>query len=427
MKRTLKLGTLVLVLVTLLGLNSLRADNNAPDDADQPDDGQVSSTDQAKVSQFKTVTDLVNSIGPQFLADNQGVGIAIGIIQDGKPQAFYFGETAKGNGKKPDGSTLFLIGSITKTFTAAMLALDVEKGLVHLNDPLQNFFPTGMTVPTFNSQPITLRNLATHSAGLPRNPGNAGPATAGNYTVAQMDDFLSHYTLTSAPGTTFLYSNLGYGLLGRALEKVDGQPWESTVIQEIAAPLGMVDTNTALSPEQMTRRAQGYTANGQPGNYMMKGWPAENPAGALYSTMDDMMKYLNYNVGLTDTPLNSLRSALFQPLRPAGPNAQIGLSWMISPLPGTSQNVLWKPGSAGGFYSYIGFLSNSNNGVVLLVNFSTKNLNSLGQEILGYLAQPAPATAAAATPATPAATGCSLRGGSLDKKSSARTTDKDSY
>jgi len=317
-------------------------------------------------------------------------------MQQGQVKVYYFVETSKGSGQKPNGSTIFMIGSISKTFTATLLALDVQQHSVELGDNLQKYVPTGVTVPTFDGQPeqITLESLATHSSGLPRNP--VVPAgSARNFTSDQLFQGLNQTTLLSTPGSKFLYSNYGYSLLGQALARVGNKSWGELNYQEICSPLGMVDTKigSQLSGDQLGRRAQGYGNDGAPAPYPMQAFPAGNPAGGLYSTLEDMVKYLSFSMGLTNSSLNTLRPMLFQPYHQAGPDGKVGLGWQINPLSGTNNNIIWKSGSTGGFNSYIGFIPETGNGVVLLLNFlSPDKLKDLAQLILTFLVQH-PATA----------------------------------
>ena len=117
--------------------------------------------------------------------------------------------------------------SATLTSLLAQLVLDDK---VALDDPVQKFLPADVTLPTRDQKAITLGNLAIQNSGLPRMPTNFTPADSSNpyahYSVQQMYDFLSGYTLTRDPGEQFEYSNLGVGLLGHALALSEGMTCE---------------------------------------------------------------------------------------------------------------------------------------------------------------------------------------------------------
>jgi CubicO group peptidase (beta-lactamase class C family) len=232
---------------------------------------------------------------------------------------------------------------------------------------LQKYFPL-VQVPAYGQRQITLLDLATHTSGLPRNLGQWKRQEA---TIQDMLNFLGSYRLTRAPGERYEYSNLGFALLGHALARSANTNWEKMVHREIVVPLQLPDTTIELNPDQMPRRAQGYGARGTPAPLHSNIWPVMAPAGGLYSTMDDMLDYLAYNMGERQTPLNDLLPILHQP-RHAGPRpqTQIGLSWEIQQT--SKGEIIWKNGATPGFHSYIGFNLLSKTGVVVLTNSAMK-------------------------------------------------------
>jgi CubicO group peptidase (beta-lactamase class C family) len=136
----------------------------------------------------------------------------------------------------------------------------------------------------------------------------------------------------------------------------------------------------------------------------MRTWPAFNGAGALKSTMNDMMKFLDFNMGVTRSSLSSLLPALQEPRHDAKePGHFVGLAWEMMPLgAGRSRTVIWKNGATDGFSAYIGFVRDTSTGVVILAN-QRFPVSRLGVRILRLL-NPAPAvpktTSAAVRPAS---------------------------
>ena len=124
-----------------------------------------------------------------------------------------YGQTALAGGWEVNGQTLFEIGSVTKVFTALLVAQSVERQVMKLDDPVAKYLRPGIRLPTCGGRQITLLDLATHHSGLPSIPSNMQPADAGNpsagYTPEQMFSFLSGYELTRDIGSQFEYSNLG--------------------------------------------------------------------------------------------------------------------------------------------------------------------------------------------------------------------------
>ena len=189
-----------------------------------------------------------------------------------------------------DQAAVFEIGSITKTFTASILADMVDHGEVRLDDPVAKYLPPSVRVPSRNGKQITLLDLATQSSGLPRMPSNFTPKDSLNpyadYTVQQMYAFLSSYALTRDVGAEYEYSNLGVGLLGHALALKAGTSYEALVRQRILGPLGMHETAITLTPALRARLAPGHEIDGR----VVPNWdlPTFAGAGALRSTVRDM-------------------------------------------------------------------------------------------------------------------------------------------
>src|SRR5207247_418034 len=135
--------------------------------------------------------------------------------------------------KAVNGDSVFEIRSVSKVFTATLLADMVERGEVSLSDPISKYLPTSLKTPTRNGKEITLLDLSTQTSGLPRLPDNLAPKNPLNpyadYSVEQMYAFLSRYTLTRDIGSKYEYSNLCVGLLGHILALRAGTDYETLV------------------------------------------------------------------------------------------------------------------------------------------------------------------------------------------------------
>jgi serine-type D-Ala-D-Ala carboxypeptidase/endopeptidase len=309
----------------------------------------------------------------------QSVGIVVGILEpEGRRIVSYGSFDAKS--KRPvDGDTVYEIGSVTKVFTALLLADAVTRGEVALTDPVAKYLPATVKVPERGGKKITLQDLATHTSALPRLPANLAPADPANpyadYTVAQMYDFLSKYELPRDIGAQYEYSNLGAGLLGHALALRAGKDFETLVRERITAPLGMKSTAIALSGELAKRLASGHDAELQP----VANWdlPTVAGAGALRSTANDLLTFLGAVLGYAKTPLGPAMASMLTPRRAAGPNMEIALGWHVASKDG--KEIVWHNGGTGGYRSFVGFDPKSRTGVVVLSNASTAS----GQDDLG--------------------------------------------
>jgi serine-type D-Ala-D-Ala carboxypeptidase/endopeptidase len=281
-----------------------------------------------------------------------------------------------------DEAAVFEIGSITKTFTAAILADMVDHGEVRLDDPVAQYLPPSVRVPSRNGKQITLLDLATQSSGLPRVPSNFAPKDSLNpyadYTVQQMYAFLSSYELTRDVGAEYEYSNLGVGLLGHALARKAGMNYEALVRQRILGPLGMRETTITLTPALRARLAPGHAIDGR----VVPNWdlPTFAGAGALRSTVRDMLTYLAANLDTLAGPLSRAMRVAHSPRRNAG-NARmrIGLAWHILSRP--IGGIVWHNGGTGGYRSFTGFDQARRIGVVVLSNVNS-SVDDIGFHLL---------------------------------------------
>ncbi len=297
--------------------------------------------------------DLAHALERGALSPETSGGVAIGVLRNGVRRVFAYGTA------KPD--SIFEIGSITKTFTGLVLAQLVVQGRVRLDEPVRELLPTG-TVEKPQGAEITLLDLITQHSGLPRMPDNFRPSDPSNpyadYHAANLYQFVHAHGLEKPAQTTFLYSNLGVGLLGQALANRAGTSYASLVMNEVTMPLGMSDTAVSLSPAQQARFIQGHTADHRPAH----AWDIDAlaGAGALRSTANDMLTYLEANLHPEkESHGDSKRSAtlpaafaLSHQLRAdAVPGMRVAFAWLYE----TETGTYWHDGGTGGYTAYAFF------------------------------------------------------------------------
>ena len=307
------------------------------------------------------------------------VGLAIGAIQGGVRVQRFYGDA--GNHRRPRPDTEFEIGSITKTLTATLLAFEDSQGTMRLGDPLARYAPPGFRVPNFNSQPIRLVHLAEHTSGLPR----IVPQPTAPMSPERLWRFIGTYQLQHAPGEQFLYSNLGFALLARAIVRRSHESEDQLYARVITGPLGMPDTAIEMKPAQRPRLAQGFAPNGQaaPAVEFVRGFPAMAGAGGARSTLDDMMRYLDFELGWVDVPLRSLLPALQGPRHAAGRNGSVGLGWQMHD--DSNVRTIFKGGAVPGFSSYVAFAPSRGTGVVVLANQTRCAVQKIASQIMSAL------------------------------------------
>jgi D-alanyl-D-alanine-carboxypeptidase/D-alanyl-D-alanine-endopeptidase len=300
--------------------------------------------------------------------ERRNVGIVVGVVEPAGQRVVSYGTFSVRDPRSVDGGTVFEIGSITKVFTALLLADMVERGEVKLDDPVAKYLPSTVRVPERDGKAITLQDLSTHTSALPRLPQNLKPANPQNpyadYTVTQLYDFLSGYTLPRPIGAQFEYSNLGVGLLGHALALKAGMDYETLVRERILTPLKMSDTSIVLTAAQHERLARGHQRLEPVENWDL---PTLAGAGALRSTVRDMTRFLAAFVDPQPHPLTAAIARMRSVERPgAAPNTVTALGWQILKRP--DLEIVWHNGGTGGYSSFIGYLPSRRAGVVVLSN-----------------------------------------------------------
>ncbi|MFZ6734992.1 serine hydrolase [Undibacterium sp. Ji42W] len=300
----------------------------------------------------------------------------------------------------PDANTVFEIGSVSKTFTALLLADMQVRGQLKLDDAVAALLPS-YTIPQYQGRAITLLDLATQTSALPRLPANLMPKQADNpyadYAENNLRDFLRSYQLTRAPGAKYEYSNLGFGLLGQALSARAGKSYAELVQERITRPLGMADTGIALTATMQKNLATGHDAQGK----IVANWdmPTLAGAGALRSSAQDMLRYLQAHMHGANVKVPAGLQLVQQPQRATGmPGLQIALAWHVQSARG--QTVVWHNGMTGGYASFIGFTADGQRGVVVLANASV-NVDDIGMAALLPAAPAAPAAEASNSASTP--------------------------
>ena len=324
----------------------------------------------------------IRAIIEQRIAEKRSAGIVVGVLHpDRHTQIVAAGDPGPGR-PALDGSSVFEIGSITKVFTATVLAALADEGKLRLDDPVQTYLPSSVRMPTRNGKAITLALLAEQRSGLPRLPDNMRPANAANpyadYGVPQLYEFISRYQLPRDPGESFEYSNLGVGLLGHVLSLAAGRSYEELVRERVTAPLGMTHTSIALTPWMRDHLALGHDPEGRVvGNWDM---PTLAGAGALRSTTVDMLKFLDAYLHPAPSALGRAMALAQRERAPAMSGASLGLTWVI--VRAGADTIVWHNGGTGGYRTFAGFVPSRKIGVVVMTNSGGAGADDIGMHLL---------------------------------------------
>ena len=275
-------------------------------------------------------------------------GLVVGFVHEGRSEIWGYGKAGRSGGI-PDGESLFQIASVTKPLTALLLAQLVVEGKVGYDE----------VAITFKGKPVTYRQLATHTSGLPL------LTSIPNGSVEEFKRFLGEYSLTREPGSRFEYSTLGYSALGLCLaEKGGAGTYEASLTRKILVPLGMSSTVFEL-PKSDEARFAGDTLP----TPRQTGPSPVNPSGGLISSADDLLRFISANLRPQSQPTLAKAIALTHeipsPEIPALAGSVAALGWEVMTIGATQ--LYWHSGVGPGRV-FVGIDLNSHVGVVILTN-----------------------------------------------------------
>jgi len=281
----------------------------------------------------KTVLDsIVQKYATVYMSDPKAVGLSIGVYKDGKTNVYDYGEVEKGSGMLPTGNTFFNVGSVAKTFVGILLARAVLEHKVNLQDDVRKYLKGDYPNLAYEGVPIRLVNLANHTSGLPHWIYTL-PKENAKLTLSEQVEFFASYSeaeferdlhkakLGTMPGSKYLYSSSGIGLLNLVLESVYGEKRDDLIRRYFGRSIGMNDTRAHLSSDDIRRYAKGYDA----GELMPRQIDPWAGIVGTNSTTNDMLKYVRENVSEKDEAIMHSHCPTFGNLN----DFAIGLVWDI--------------------------------------------------------------------------------------------------
>jgi CubicO group peptidase (beta-lactamase class C family) len=261
---------------------------------------------------------------------------------------------------------------VARDTAVAMMQL-VERGHFALDDPVVDSFPPIQQLddPPDGARPITFRMLASHTAGLVREPGLRGAASGSIYGWEEkVLDSIPTTGFRTPPGTEYSYSNIGFGMLGLASSRAAGVPFMTLVEEQIFKPLGMTSSAFVINaPETAARLSVGYqrgragavSAAAATREHMGRGYKVPN--GGIYSTVGDLARFAAAMMGETPAPILSAESRA-EMLRPQPPAGGYGLGFTVRRRDGA--HIVGHGGSVAGYNADLTFDLNSKLGVAAL-------------------------------------------------------------
>lgn len=286
-------------------------------------------------------------------------------------------------GRSVTPQTPFILGSLTKSFTALAIMQLVDEGRVALDAPVQRYLPWFTVRDRRASATITVRELLNHTSGIPKSAGLQLVRGEKASTQAEEAALMSGVRLSHAPGTAFEYSNANYWLLGLIQESVTGAPYANYVERHIFGPLTMTHSFTSAVEAQKHDLASGYRIwFGRPYQEELPFYKREIAAGYLISSIDDMARYLiaQLNGGAPVISAEGLRQMQTPP-----PGMPYGMGWLTDNVAGVP--VLWHTGAVANYHGDMLLIPSLGWGVVQLANTNNFALeDDLSEGIKGIAA-----------------------------------------
>ncbi len=309
--------------------------------------------------------------------------IVVGIINPDGKRYFFEGTFREGDTRRVNARTIFEISSLTQFFTGLLATQAAENDDIDLDAPASTYLPEEIVLPTFEETEITLDTLIEHTSGLPRLPPNLDPSVKQNpyvdYTWESMGEFLGEYELPQKPGSKFVISRAGYGLVGLALERQSGETFEAMVKSRICDPLEMKNTSISLNEVQRYNLARGHQGETQSSLWEM---PVFAGSGALRSDAKDMLQFLGANLGLIESPLLPIMEKTHEVLlKSEKNNMAVATGWVV--YRNDDADIHYRSGLTGGHASFAGFRKDTRTGVVVLSN-SASSVEKLGMYLLDH-------------------------------------------
>jgi CubicO group peptidase (beta-lactamase class C family) len=323
----------------------------------------------------KNLEAAIDSEAKKFINSRISQGLVIGIYKDGKSFIKGYGTVDKESTVVPVSTTSFQIASVSKIFTASLLQILCDEGIINMDTTLGELIGSSISLSSA-AQQVTLKQLVTHTSGFPSVPKPllakiiklVGEENLMLDPYSHLDpQFIFDYLRTTEdklkPGR-FKYSNFGMGLLGHILENVTGRDFESLVAEKVLVPLDMRGTGITLTQEMEDQLAQGYTAKGE----LAPMWRFSSlaGAGAFNSNVEDMMRFIRANI---EDDLSNSQS--FKKMHVPQFDCVTGIGWMqptfLDRVFG-NRKIIWHNGMVGGYASYVSIDLDAKTGTVVLMN-----------------------------------------------------------
>lgn len=302
---------------------------------------------------------------------NRIPGLSVGIVEDNEVVYLRGFGKADSQGRQITPQTSFIIGSMSKSFTALAIMQLVEAGKIKLDKPVQQYIPWFSLADPEASTQITVRNLLNQTSGISNIAGLRQCVGTGDKSIEQAVQELSKTELAHPAGTKFQYSNANYVVLGLLVEAVSGEPYEQYIRENIFEPLEMYNSFTSQTEATKNGMTAGYRRwFGLTVPSVLPYLHHGIPSGYIISSAKDMTHFLiaNLNDGIYgDISILSPDgiAELHRPVAEAG-SEFYGMGWVIGSFNGVP--TIWHHGSTPNYHSSMLIQPEENRAIVVLTN-----------------------------------------------------------
>ncbi|MEM6831772.1 MAG: serine hydrolase domain-containing protein [Bacteroidota bacterium] len=313
-------------------------------------------------------------------------GISIAVLYEDSIHYFNYGESIKDVDQMPTNNTVYEISSVTKVFTATLIKLMDREGILKLDDPVEKFID-GVEL-RYKDEPVLIRHLLNHTAGLPKQPFNFGsrerdPSNPYDFFAKEdLRNFLKKFNPIESPGMNYQYSHVGYATLEWVAELASGQSYDDLLQHYLFDPMGLQSTSVDINENMLSRLAQGYDVSGDP----VKPWSFMTYAGSLglKSTTEDLITFAKAILNEEDIYYPLLQDMLSNTVSTPVDEVEAGYAWHLAETRKKFHKLVLHSGVTDGFQAYLAIIPEKKAAIAVLTN-SENSQKGLGGYILQLL------------------------------------------
>lgn len=331
----------------------------------------------------------------RYMLNKGTIGLSVGVIFNDKNFTFNYGLAKISGADAPTANSIYSIGSVSKTFIAMLLAKTVLEKQVNLQDDIRKYLPDSIMFDQlqFNQNPVRLINLANHTSRIPSQLAKL-PQDWNKFSAYQKYDFKKAYTedkflqdlkdinLDTVPGYKYEYSNAGFKVLSIILENIYKMPFDQIINKYVCRDLKMNDTKVFLQKSEWQER---FAGGSQDINILMSTKDIDDYTSGpgLYSTVNDMLRYLSYNISEENEAIKLTHKKTYT----NDEKVEIGLAWRVD-YTSDGETYFYHSGSGSGCTSICLFSPKKKIGIIVLANETSdqKKIIDLGISIFTEIA-----------------------------------------